>query len=58
MQPFENRVLAWDRVAKDLPISKLDKMVEVISLSDISAVAPQILSGQVRGRIVVDLKDN
>ena len=58
MQPFENRVLAWDRVAKDLPISKLDKMVEVISLSDISEVAPQILSGQVRGRIVVDLKDN
>ena len=58
MQPFENRVLAWDRVAKDLPINKLDTMVEVINLSGISAVAPKILSGQVRGRLVVDLKDN
>ena len=58
MQPFENRVLAWDRIAKDLPINILDKMVEVISLSGVSAAAPQILSGQVRGRLVVDLKDN
>ena len=57
MQPFENRVLAWDRIAKDLPINILDKMVEVISLSGVSAAAPQILSGQVRGRLVVDLKD-
>ena len=58
MQPFENRVLAWDRVAKDLPINKLDTMVEVINLSGIRAIAPKILSGQVRGRLVVDLKDN
>ena len=55
MQPFENRVRVWDRIASDLPHEKLEKMTEVIGLSGVAEAASSILSGQVRGRLVVEL---
>jgi acrylyl-CoA reductase (NADPH) len=55
MQPFENRVRAWDRIASDLPHDKLEEMAEMIGLSGVAEAASLILSGQVRGRLVVDL---
>jgi len=55
MQPFENRVRVWDRIASDLPHEKLEKMTEVIGLSAVAEAASSILSGQVRGRLVVEL---
>jgi acrylyl-CoA reductase (NADPH) len=55
MQPFENRVRVWDRIASDLPHDKLEEMTEVIGLSGVAEAASSILSGQVRGRLVVDL---
>jgi acrylyl-CoA reductase (NADPH) len=55
MQPFENRVRVWDRIANDLPQDKLEGMTEVISLSGVAEAVSSILSGQVRGRLVVDL---
>ena len=55
MQPFENRVAAWQRVAADLPLEKLESMVVPASLSDLPQLGKDILKGQVRGRVVVDV---
>jgi acrylyl-CoA reductase (NADPH) len=57
MQPFENRVRVWDRVASDLPHDKLEEMTEVIGLSGVAEAASSILSGQVRGRLLVNLSN-
>lgn len=55
MQPYENRVRAWDRIAKDLPMDKLDAMVQPATLSDLPQLGSDILKGQVKGRVVVDV---
>jgi len=54
-RPYNDRVRAWKRVATDLPMSKLSEMVEPASLSDLPALGKAILSGEVRGRVVVDV---
>ncbi|MGB7342995.1 MAG: MDR family oxidoreductase [Pirellulaceae bacterium] len=55
MQPFENRVRAWQRISSDLPLEKLDAMIRPATLSDIPKLANEILDGKIQGRIVVDL---
>ena len=55
MQPYENRVATWNRIASDLPHDKLEEMTEVIGLEDVGKAAAEILAGQVRGRLVVEL---
>ncbi|MEP6064514.1 MAG: acryloyl-CoA reductase [Paracoccaceae bacterium] len=55
MQPYDNRVRAWQRIAKDLPMDKLDNMVQPATLSDLSQLGADILEGQVKGRVVVDV---
>ena len=55
MQPYDNRVRAWQRIAKDLPMDKLDAMVQPATLSDLPKLGADILKGQVKGRVVVDL---
>ena len=55
MQSYENRVATWNRIASDLPHDKLEEMTEVIGLEDVSKAAAEILAGQVRGRLVVEL---
>ena len=55
MQSYENRVATWNRIASDLPHDKLEEMTEVIGLDDVSKAAAEILAGQVRGRLVVEL---
>ncbi|MGB0902895.1 acryloyl-CoA reductase [Halocynthiibacter sp.] len=55
MQPYENRLRAWERLAKDLPMDKLEAMVTSATLSDLPALGNDILNGQVKGRIVVDV---
>ncbi|MCO4842938.1 MAG: oxidoreductase [Yoonia sp.] len=55
MQPYDNRVRAWQRIAKDLPMDKLEAMIVPATLSDLPTLGPDILKGQVKGRIVVDL---
>ncbi len=56
MQPYENRVRAWSRIAKDLPMQKLEAMVQPATLSDLPALGADILKGQVKGRVVVDVR--
>ena len=55
MQPYANRVRAWERIAKDLPMDKLEAMVKPATLSDLPALGKDILKGQVQGRVVVDV---
>ena len=55
MLPMAPRLEAWTRLATDLPLDKLDAMVVDKKLEDLPALAPQILGGQVRGRVVVDV---
>ena len=55
MQPYERRVAAWQRVCTDLPMDKLEAMVQPATLSDLPALGPAILKGQVKGRVVVDV---
>lgn len=55
MQPYENRLRAWKRIAKDLPMDKLESMVHPATLSDLPKLGSDILKGQVKGRIVVDV---
>ena len=55
MQPFDNRLRAWGRIAKDLPMAQLDAMIQTAKLSDLPALGQQILKGQVKGRVVVDV---
>jgi len=53
--PRERRELAWARLAKDLDTKKLDTMTQEISLGQAIKVAPEILAGKVRGRLVVNV---
>jgi acrylyl-CoA reductase (NADPH) len=55
MQPFENRVRAWQRLSADLPLEKLDAMIRPAALAEVPVLATEILKGQIKGRIVVDV---
>ncbi len=55
MCPLERRKAAWDRLAKDLDRGKLSEITHEIGLDQVLGVAAQILSGEVRGRIVVKI---
>ena len=55
MQPYDNRLRAWERVAKDLPMAKLEDMIVPATLKDLPQLGKDILNGQVRGRVVVDV---
>ena len=55
MRPYKNRVKAWQRIASDLPMDKLQSMIEPATLSDLPQLGSDILKGKVRGRVVVDV---
>jgi len=55
MQPFASRLRAWQRIASDLPLDKLEAMIEPATLGDLPRLGSEILKGQVRGRVVVDV---
>jgi acrylyl-CoA reductase (NADPH) len=55
MCPHDERVEAWRRLARDLPLDKLAALTETVPLADVPGLAPRILKGEVRGRIVIDL---
>ena len=57
MQPFDNRVKAWARIATDLPLDKLEAMIAPATLSDLPQLGAAILKGQVQGRVVVDVRN-
>ena len=53
--PFARRQAAWQRLARDLPLDKLEALTSVAALEDLPQLAKDILAGQVRGRVVVDV---
>lgn len=55
MQPYDNRVRAWTRLAEVLPMDKLEAMIVPATLADLPGLGADILKGQVRGRVVVDV---
>ena len=55
MQPYDNRVRAWNRIAKDLPMDKLEAMIKPATLEDLPALGADILQGKIKGRVVVDV---
>ena len=55
IQPYQNRLKAWERLASDLPMDKLEAMITPATLSDLPRLGVDILKGQVRGRVVVDV---
>ena len=56
MCPRSHRLGAWSRLANDLDPARLSATVSRAGLADVLTLAPQILKGQVRGRVVVDVK--
>ncbi|MEJ2375050.1 MAG: oxidoreductase [Pseudolabrys sp.] len=56
MCPLERRKEAWKRLAEDLDRQKLATMTREIGLSEVIGVAPEILAGHVRGRVVVRVR--
>jgi acrylyl-CoA reductase (NADPH) len=55
MRPYADRVRAWNRIARDLPMDKLEAMVQPATLTDLPELGAAILKGQVQGRVVVDV---
>jgi acrylyl-CoA reductase (NADPH) len=45
----------WQRVARDLPLRLLDRMIQVEPLAKIRELGEQILAGRIRGRTVIDV---
>ncbi|HEY2613539.1 MAG TPA: MDR family oxidoreductase [Reyranella sp.] len=57
MLPKAPREEAWRRLGTDLPLDKLDSTVSEVGLSDLMPLAPRILKGEVRGRVVVNVAE-
>ncbi len=58
MCPRDERNAAWNRLARDLPLDRLDRMTETVPLAELPDLAPCILNGEVRGRVVVAVGDS
>jgi acrylyl-CoA reductase (NADPH) len=55
MAPFAKRQAAWARLAKDLDLAKLEALTQEIGLDAAVQAGADILAGQVRGRLVVNV---
>ncbi|MGD9170768.1 MAG: oxidoreductase, partial [Candidatus Thiodiazotropha sp.] len=55
MASIEKRQQAWQRLARDLDLEQLERMVDEIPFEALPAAAQDILEGKVRGRIVVKI---
>lgn len=55
MLPKAPREEAWRRLGTDLPFDKLDSTISEAGLGDLMTLAPKILKGEIRGRVVVDV---
>jgi acrylyl-CoA reductase (NADPH) len=53
-QPTAPRRAAWERLARDLDLARLETMAIDAGLGDLPRLADEILKGHVRGRVVVD----
>ena len=56
MVPYAKRVVAWERIQAELPMAKLEAMVQDCGLADLPDLGRAILKGGVKGRVVVDVR--
>ena len=56
MVPYAKRVVAWERIQAELPMQKLEAMVQDCGLADLPELGRAILKGGVKGRVVVDVR--
>lgn len=57
MRPRRDRIAAWDRLVRDLDISILKEVTREIGLGAVVQTAEQLLAGEVRGRVVVNVNN-
>lgn len=55
-RPRQDRLDAWARLGRDLDLSVLPLISQEIGLSEVVQTAQQLMQGQVRGRVVVDVQ--
>lgn len=55
MCPMPRRLQAWERLAQDLPHEGLEMMTSVKPLGHVFKLADEIVAGQIRGRVVIDV---
>ncbi|MDN5843226.1 MAG: oxidoreductase, partial [Alcaligenaceae bacterium] len=55
MCPRTDRLEAWQRLGTDLDVAKLGEISRAVALNEAIPLADQLLKGEVRGRIVVDV---
>lgn len=53
--PTSERIVAWARLARELPGDKLDSMSKTVGLDDLATLGRDIVAGRVQGRVVVDV---
>jgi acrylyl-CoA reductase (NADPH) len=56
LTPRAQRIEAWSRLARETDFSRLDALSRTEPLSRIRELSEEILSGQVRGRVVIDVQ--
>lgn len=55
MAPLARRQQAWDRLARDLDVQRLEAIATEVPLEQAPAMAEQLIAGKVRGRVVVKI---
>lgn len=55
MCPRAERLVAWERLGRDLDVDKLAMITHEVSLAEAIPMAAQLIEGKVRGRVVVDV---
>jgi acrylyl-CoA reductase (NADPH) len=53
--PLDLRRVAWERLAREMPRDALRRMTRVEPLAALPRLAEEILAGQVRGHVVIDV---
>ncbi|MBV9990386.1 MAG: oxidoreductase [Alphaproteobacteria bacterium] len=54
--PMPRRLQAWERLARDLDVSKLASMTRTIPFAEVRRAGQDIVAGRIRGRVVLDMR--
>ena len=49
------RIEAWQRLAQDLDLSKLESLTQTVGFNDVIQSAKDIVDGHIRGRVILDI---
>jgi acrylyl-CoA reductase (NADPH) len=55
LTPQPRRLAVWSRLAQDLPLPALEAMMQEAPLAAVPDLSRQILQGQIKGRVVIDV---